>query len=93
MLDIKLTFPDGSRTITAKRVFSLTPDGGLLVETTGALVGIDGSKTDRSGTWLYKRAEAENRRLSGRAIVCSASATARGCCGANCAEVFEPATD
>jgi hypothetical protein len=61
VLDIKLTFPDGSRTITAKRVFSLTPDGGLLVETTGALVGIDGSKTDRSGTWLYKRAEAENR--------------------------------
>ena len=60
VLNIKVPYPDGSRTATARRVFSVTADGGLLVETSGAVLNADGSKMDRTGTWLYKRAGEES---------------------------------
>jgi hypothetical protein len=53
-LDIKVKLPGFDTAVT--RVFSLTADGGLLVETTGGLFRKDGTlQHDLNGTWLYKR--------------------------------------
>jgi hypothetical protein len=57
VVDIKVKHPptDG-RSAAVKRVFSLTPDGGLLVETSGGFFDHEGSlQQDLNGTWLYKR--------------------------------------
>ena len=37
VVEIRLKYPDNFRTVSARRVFSLTTDGGLLIETTGTL--------------------------------------------------------
>ena len=61
VVDIKVKYPatDG-RSAAAKRVFSLAPDGGLLIETSGGFFDHEGSlQHDLNGTWLYKRFDTE----------------------------------
>jgi hypothetical protein len=61
VLDIKLQYgPRGARTAAAKRVFSLMPDGGLVIETRGEhfLGGIRQGEID--GTWVFNRPSTES---------------------------------
>ncbi len=55
VVEIRLKYPDNLRTVSARRVFSLTPDGGLLVETTGNVHLKGGPSQNLDGSTLYKR--------------------------------------
>ncbi len=55
VVEIRLQYPDGFRTVSAKRVFSLAADGGLLVETTGSVRLKNGVSSDLNSSTLYKR--------------------------------------
>ena len=72
VVDINVKYPatDG-RSAAAKRVFSLAPDGGLLIETSGGFFDHEGSlQHDLNSTWLYKRYTTET--TSPQAVASSA---------------------
>lgn len=61
VVEIRLKYPDNLRTVSARRVFSFTADGGLVIETTGAVHLKNGPSQNLNGSTLYRRSTSDTQ--------------------------------